>query len=78
MSLMPTSDTFDAPFGQIRAILTEARSRIWQNVNHEMVRAYWRIGRVLVEEEQNGSVHGRIFPQANRKALNVPRVEETA
>ncbi|MBU0992005.1 MAG: DUF1016 family protein [Proteobacteria bacterium] len=41
-------------YKQIHDILTQARSRAWQAVNHEMVCCYWEIGRVLVEEEQKG------------------------
>jgi predicted nuclease of restriction endonuclease-like (RecB) superfamily len=57
MSLKPTDNTenFDTVFGQIRTILTDARTRAWQSVNTEMVTAYWEIGRVIVEEEQKGA-----------------------
>ncbi|MBU1168595.1 MAG: DUF1016 family protein [Proteobacteria bacterium] len=41
-------------YTEIRDILTRARQRAWQSVNHEMVCCYWEIGRVLVKDEQNG------------------------
>ena len=41
-------------YTQIRDILTNARTRVWQAINHEMVCCYWEIGRVLVEDEQQG------------------------
>lgn len=41
-------------YHQIRDILTQARSRVYQSINSEMVASYWAIGRVLVEEEQRG------------------------
>lgn len=41
-------------YGQIREILVKARARVFQTVNHEMVCCYWAIGRVLVEDEQQG------------------------
>ncbi len=41
-------------YSQIRDILTHARSRAWKAVNAEMVICYWEIGRVLVEDEQEG------------------------
>jgi len=41
-------------YNQIRGILSQARSKVWQAVNHEMVCCYWEIGRVLIEEEQHG------------------------
>ena len=41
-------------YKQIRDILTNARSQSWQAVNAQMMVCYWEIGRVLVEEEQEG------------------------
>jgi predicted nuclease of restriction endonuclease-like (RecB) superfamily len=38
----------------IRQIVEQARNRIHQTVNSEMVQAYWHIGRVIVEDEQQG------------------------
>jgi len=39
---------------KISDLLTEARSRIVQSVNHAMVLTYYEIGRMIVQEEQNG------------------------
>src|SRR5207244_12211407 len=39
----------------IAEILNAARSVSYHAVNQAMVRAYWEIGRVIVEEEQKGS-----------------------
>ena len=39
---------------KVRGILDEARGRAVLAVNTEMVRAYWLIGQVLVEQEQQG------------------------
>lgn len=41
-------------YGRVRAILSEARSTAARTVNAEMVRAYWLIGREVVEGEQRG------------------------
>ena len=41
-------------YGRIHAILTAARTNVARSVNTEMVRAYWLIGREIVEEEQAG------------------------
>ncbi|MGB9499445.1 MAG: DUF1016 N-terminal domain-containing protein [Dissulfuribacterales bacterium] len=41
-------------YQQIRDLLIQARSRALQVVNTEMVICYWQIGRVIVEEEQQG------------------------
>jgi predicted nuclease of restriction endonuclease-like (RecB) superfamily len=39
---------------RITTIIETARSRIQSVVDHEMVRAYWQIGREIVEDEQQG------------------------
>lgn len=39
---------------RVRAILADARSAAMRTVNAEMVRAYWLIGREIVEGEQRG------------------------
>ena len=41
-------------YPQIRDVLIQARSRAMQAVNSEMVACYWEIGRLIVEEEQQG------------------------
>jgi hypothetical protein len=45
----------DAVYQQVREILEHARATVARSVNTEMVRAYWLIGREVVEEEQKGS-----------------------
>jgi predicted nuclease of restriction endonuclease-like (RecB) superfamily len=39
---------------KISELLIEARKRVIQTVNHTMVVTYYEIGRMIVEEEQNG------------------------
>lgn len=39
---------------RISVLLNDARQRVVQSVNHTMVVTYYEIGRVIVEEEQNG------------------------
>jgi predicted nuclease of restriction endonuclease-like (RecB) superfamily len=41
-------------YRRIQAILEQARAQVARSVNTQMVRAYWLIGRELVEEEQRG------------------------
>jgi hypothetical protein len=41
---------------RIRAILEQAHARVARSVNTEMLRAYWLVGREIVEEEQRGEV----------------------
>src|SRR3989344_1104806 len=38
----------------IRQIIEEARSTAYRAVNFAMVKAYWQIGKVIVDEEQEG------------------------
>ncbi len=38
----------------IRQIIEQARQRVYQTINSEMVQAYWHIGRLIVEDEQQG------------------------
>ena len=45
----------DKLYQQGREILEQARATAARSVNSEMVRAYWLVGRKVVEEEQNGS-----------------------
>jgi len=45
---------FAALFLRVQRILEEARAQVVRTVNTEMVRAYWLIGREIVEEEQQG------------------------
>ena len=46
----------NALIDEIRQVLTQSRSQIQQAVNHQMVAAYWHIGRLIVEHEQAGAV----------------------
>lgn len=38
----------------INKIIEDARNTVYQTANFAMVKAYWNIGKVIVEEEQNG------------------------
>ena len=44
----------ESVFHRVVEILESARSSVARAVNAEMVRAYWQVGRQLVEEEQRG------------------------
>lgn len=39
---------------EIKTLLTEARQNVIQTVNTTMVRTYWQIGKLIVEDEQKG------------------------
>lgn len=44
----------DAVYSGIKKILEESRGTAYRAVNFTMVRAYWNIGRVIIEGEQKG------------------------
>lgn len=44
----------DNLYGTIRQVLETARQSAYKAVNFAMVQAYWQIGRLIVEDEQNG------------------------
>lgn len=46
-------NNIDALFGIAREIIEKARKNVHRAVNMAMVEAYWHIGRMIVEEEQN-------------------------
>lgn len=43
----------------IRQILIDARTTVRRSVNNAMVKAYWNIGRLIVEYEQKGEVRAK-------------------
>lgn len=45
---------FEASYTRVRDVLRDARDTAYRAVNAAMVRAYWEVGRVIVEEEQRG------------------------
>ncbi len=51
---MSRSPDITAIYTEIRALIQTARSRIYQSINVEMVRTYWEVGRIIVEEQQKG------------------------
>ena len=48
------SQNTDQVLIKIQKILTEARNKVYRTANNEMLRAYWNIGKEIVEEEQKG------------------------
>ena len=51
---IPTPVGVQQIYERIRTILSEARTRAYRAINTAMVAAYWEIGRVIVEQEQQG------------------------
>ena len=54
------TDTLLAPYqdiySEIKEALLRSRNQAYSAVNFAMVQAYWHIGRIIVEHEQNGSL----------------------
>lgn len=48
------SDPFDKTYLNIQAIVEKSRTQIYRQINFTIVKAYWEIGRIIVEEEQKG------------------------
>ena len=46
--------TIDRVYNDIKTVLEKARGNAYRAVNFEMVSAYWQIGKVILEEEQEG------------------------
>ena len=51
---MPTELLSMQLLHNIRDVLTHARQHLQYAVNQTMVQAYWQVGRLIVEEEQQG------------------------
>jgi len=41
-------------YDQVKAILIKARETVYRKINFTMAEAYWNVGRMIVEEEQQG------------------------
>lgn len=51
---MNNNNSINITYNNIKEILENARLNIIKTVNSAMVHTYWEIGRIIVEEEQNG------------------------
>ncbi len=50
---------WESAYQKISEVLKQARSSAWQAVNSAMITAYWEIGKVIVEKEQEGKDRGQ-------------------
>lgn len=50
----PPAQQPDALYASIAEVLQTARTQVRQSVNSAMVQAYWQVGRLIVEDEQQG------------------------
>lgn len=67
--------TVSQTYSNIKKILEEARSKAYRAVNFAMVKAYWEIGRIIVEEEQKGKERAE-YGQALVKQLSIKLTKE--
>lgn len=68
------TNTLEATYRRVAEVLETARSTAYRAVNSAMVQAYWQIGRILVEEEQQGKSradYGEALIPALAKRLTV-------
>jgi hypothetical protein len=68
------SDRF---YDRIAKLLVEARSSVVQTINKTMVHTYFEIGRMIVEEEQNGNIRANeaILSHLLKNADSVCRIQ---
>ena len=53
----------------IKQVIAQARSQVKQTVNSAMVQAYWHIGRLIIEDEQQGKARAK-YGKAQLKQLS--------
>ena len=51
-----TPVVFQNIYSEIKETLLRSRDQAYKAVNSAMVQAYWQIGRIIVEHEQDGSL----------------------
>lgn len=59
----------------IRTILNQTRTQLQQTVNHAMVKTYWEVGRLIVEDEQQGETRASYGKQQLQGLADQLRVE---
>jgi hypothetical protein len=72
--------TTDGLYTRVRGVLHQARQQSWCQVNHTMVRAYWNVGRLIVEHEQAGqarAAHGARLLQTRARRLGAETLSST-
>ncbi|WP_417315927.1 DUF1016 N-terminal domain-containing protein [Cycloclasticus pugetii] len=59
----PITNQNDTLYAQIAEVLQQARHQVKAAINHQMVAAYWEIGRLIVEQEQQGQTRAEYGKQ---------------
>jgi hypothetical protein len=55
---------------QLRALLKKSSQQLQQNINTTMVHTYWQVGRLIVEQEQQGSERAAYGKQVLKQLSN--------
>ncbi len=56
-------------YSEIKDVLLTSRNGAYAAVNFAMVQAYWQIGRIIVEHEQNGEIRAE-YGKATLQSLS--------
>jgi len=56
MTNLLSKNTVDELYGQIEEIVTEKKNKVAYQINNTMLETYFLIGKLIVENEQNGNV----------------------
>ncbi len=72
MSFEPTEHNL---LSDIKQVIDQARSQVKQAVNTAMVQAYWQIGRLIVEDEQQGQTRAE-YGKAQLKQLSAQLTDD--
>lgn len=67
--------TMDSLYASIAHILQNAQAQVRQSVNSAMVQAYWQVGRLIVEDEQQGQARAE-YGKAQLSQLSVKLTTE--
>jgi len=59
----------------LRSLLKQSRQQLQQNINTTMVHTYWQVGRLIVEQEQQGSERAAYGKQVLKQLSNVLTAE---
>lgn len=62
-----TIDLFD----KIKSIINNAKNKVTANINSEMLTAYWNIGKIIIETEENEKIDGK---SANKVILELSKI----
>lgn len=60
-------DNKSVMISEIKEVIINSRKRVIYEVNNAMLVAYWSVGRMIVENEQNGNIKAKYGKQVMRE-----------